>query len=33
MIGKNVSDESGTISRGTYFGCVIFLLDKGGKNI
>jgi len=31
MIGKNVSNENGTVSMRTYFGHVVFLLDKGVK--
>jgi len=33
MIGKNISDESGTVSRETYFGHFVFLLNEGAKKI
>jgi len=33
MIRKNVSNESETVLRGTYFGHVIFFLDGGAKKI
>jgi hypothetical protein len=33
MIQKNVLDESETVSRGTYFGYVVFFLDGDTKKI